>query len=618
MRKPILTLAMILLAIGVGYLTAEAGQSPVQEEPREETPSWAVQQFLANHQAVAMESCNIPGIQDCTIMRDSVVRNGENGYMNVEQTGSVGSRDADECLNPEYVFNGETDIDRFGWRLSSAGDVNNDGYDDIIVGALRHNAAGPNSGRVYVFSGANGDTLYIMTGTEAGDRFGSAVGRAGDVNLDGYDDMLVGAWEWDVSSSDTAGHAYLFLGGPGPFPVHIDAADAHWSVVGPSHGHGLGASACGIGDIDSDGHPDFIIGAIDAGGGPGKLYVYSGQTLDTIRTHVGQEWNGLFGYSSSSAGDINNDGTNDYIVGEPVAGQVQAFSGIDGSVLYTLHDQITWGTSFGGHVSGAGDVNNDGYADMFVGAPHHPGDGTYIGRAYVFFSGPGPYPITEATANADYILVSDVTNGQFGWSVDMISDVDGDGANDLAVGAMGWNGLTGWADIYSGQTGGLLYTIAGEHGDDWFGRDLAGNGDYDNDGVNDLIIGCPAYALEGTDTTGRISIYLLGDSDADGILTGCDNCPVDYNPDQTDTDGDGIGDACDAFCCANRGDVDHSGPGVDISDLVYLVDYMFTGGPAAPCSDEANIDGTGELDIADLVYLVDYMFSGGPAPMACP
>ena len=71
-------------------------------------------------------------------------------------------------------------------------------------------------------------------------------------------------------------------------------------------------------------------------------------------------------------------------------------------------------------------------------------------------------------------------------------------------------------------------------------------------------------------------------------------------------------------CCLDRGDIDHTGNGIDISDLVYLVDYMFTGGPAPPCLDEADMDGIGGIDISDLVYLVDYMFTGGPAPVACP
>ncbi len=120
----------------------------------------------------------------------------------------------------------------------------------------------------------------------------------------------------------------------------------------------------------------------------------------------------------------------------------------------------------------------------------------------------------------------------------------------------------------------------------------------------------------------------LADGDADGVPDSCDNCPDTYNPSQTDTDGDGVGDACEGTsCCLLRADINHDGVGPDISDLVYLVSYMFSGGAAPPCEDppgsgyyaEADINGDGAgPDISDLVYLVSYMFSGGPAPVACP
>ncbi len=155
-----------------------------------------------------------------------------------------------------------------------------------------------------------------------------------------------------------------------------------------------------------------------------------------------------------------------------------------------------------------------------------------------------------------------------------------------------------------------------------------GQEDGDSDNVGDPCDNCPEVANSDQvdsdgDTIGDSCDACphdsLNDADADGVCGDVDNCPAVPNPDQADADGDGVGDAC---CCLHRGDIDHQGgiSPIDISDLVFMVDYMFAGGSSPPCPDEGDIDGSGEppINIADLVYIVDFMFAGGLAPPACP
>ena len=132
--------------------------------------------------------------------------------------------------------------------------------------------------------------------------------------------------------------------------------------------------------------------------------------------------------------------------------------------------------------------------------------------------------------------------------------------------------------------------------------------DSDNDGIGDLCDDCP------TD--------YLNDPDSDLVCEQVDNCPGIYNPLQEDTNMNGRGDLCENCCVGIRGNIDNDpSQNIDISDLVFLVDYMFSSpqGHTPPCFEEADIDASGNIDISDLVYLVDYMFGSpsGPAPLNC-
>jgi hypothetical protein len=249
------------------------------------------------------------------------------------------------------------------------------------------------------------------------------------------------------------------------------------------------------------------------------------------------------------------------------------------------------------------DDDNDGVVDGSDGEPLNPyacidtdGDGCDDCAVGTDHYGPLPdnLPANDGT-DTDYDGVCDVgdvdddndgvVDGVDQDSTDpyVCADADGDNCDDCSIGMDGFGPLPDNRPEFDGD-------------------------DADADGLCDLGDEC-------TDTDGDG----YGDPGYAANVCTTDNCPDIANADQADMDGDGTGDLCDPVCCGVRADINHSGTGPDISDLVYLVTYMFQSGPVPPCAGEADINGDGSgPDITDLVYLVTYMFQGGPAPLPCP
>jgi len=361
---------------------------------------------------------------------------------------STGAGGLSATANP-LISSGGT----FGYAVSSAGDVNGDGFADVVVGARDLNGG---AGSAFVYFGSSAGISASPNVTIPGPgtsnaAFGGAAASAGDVNRDGYADIIVGAY----GAGGNAGAAYLYLGGPnGTSTTPVAPA-----ISGPAANSYLGLSVASAGDVNGDGYGDVIIGATGVSAN-GSAYIYLGGPGGLVTTSptviAGPASN--FGYSVWGADDVNGDGYGDVVVGameaNSAAGAAYVYLGGSGGVGTTAMPALLGpgGANgfFGCAVSGAGDVNGDGYADLVVGAFEVT---TGDGAAYVYFGGGSglsitPTPITNPNPVAG-------GGGFFGFAVAGPGDINGDGYADVAIGADENGGGIGSAYIFNGKLGGV-------------------------------------------------------------------------------------------------------------------------------------------------------------------
>lgn len=458
-------------------------------------------------------------------------------------------------------FNGLLGGDQSGFSIGWAGDVNGDGFADLIIGAPYNDASGPYSGSAYVVFGhggawnANlaletlgGTTGFIIEGRAGNEEAGFSVFAAGDLNNDGFDDVVVGARKADLAGLDS-GAAYVVFGHGGAWST-VDLAALNgtngFRATGEAAGDYAGGAVTTISDINGDGISDLVVAArLHDGNGldaSGSIYVVFGKTgafsasqplggLDGTNGFRinGELANDLAGVSVASAGDVNGDGLADLIIGTKYADPSGANSGsawvvfgkaggwaadlnlsaLDGTNGFQLNGAAT-GDNVGTSVAGAGDVNADGYADIIIGAEAlDPNGQSNAGGAYVVFGHGGAWSANIALGALNgtdgFRINGELAGDRAGRAVAGAGDINGDGWADILIGAYlaDPNGRSASGATYvvygrasfgatlelSSLNGTNGFEIDGELANDQSGRAVSGAGDVNGDGVDDFLIG---------------------------------------------------------------------------------------------------------------------------------
>ncbi|PXW88244.1 FG-GAP repeat protein [Nitrosomonas sp. Nm84] len=576
-----------------------------------------------------------------------------------------------------FRLDGVAASDQSAISISNAGDVNGDGFDDLIVGAWD---ADPNgnygAGSSYVvfgkasgfdaemnLSSLDGSNGFRLDGVARLDRLGWSVSNAGDVNGDGFDDLIVGADGADPNSS-ASGSSYVVFGKASGFSAAMNLSSLDGSngfrLDGVAELDRLGWSVSNAGDVNGDGFDDVIVGAINAdlnGDQSGSSYVVFGKASDfeaemdlsSLDGNNGFRLDGVMerdysGLSVSGAGDINGDGFDDLIVGAPgadsngnysagssyvVFGKASGFSAamnlssLDGNNGFRLDGEADFGS--GWSVSTAGDVNGDGFDDVIVGADGADPNGSFSGSSYVVFGKASGFEadmdLSSLDGNNGFRLDGEGAGDYSGGSVSSAGDVNGDGLDDLLVGASGadpndnydnhydvgasyvvFGKVSGFSAVMnlSNLDGSNGFRLDGEANEGHFDQLVSNAGDVNSDGFDDLIVSSISFKGNGV-FSGSSYVVFGGNFTGEAVYRGS---PRDDHLRGTSTaERFEAGNGNDLITGFGGADVFHGDAG---DDIIKVPDLNFQSVDGGIGSDTLELAGGGlNLNLADFDGKID-------------